>query len=342
MGNIAVIGAGAIGCRIAAHLAQQGTACVLVDGWQDHVDALNQSGLTFELQGRMQTFSTTAYHYDAPPAGHFDLVLLAVRSDETLKVLPLVQALLSDEGYVMSCQNGLNEEDIARAVGPQRTLGCSLILGARLMAPGHVLAIEGPDTLRLGEFQGGLTPRLQHIVSLLGACGTATATDNLIGYRWMKLVLNATGNTLLLLTGLNGGQLHHRADARRIIIAMAQEILRTALADGADPEPVLDIATSDWLAPGATESAALHERLAAHGDMLGARRLSMVADYEARGKTEIAEINGRVLDKATRRGIDAPLNTAVLRMVREMENQQRSADPTALDELLALFAGLTA
>lgn len=334
--NIAIIGAGAIGCRIAAHLAQQGTPCVLVDGWQDHVDALNRSGLTFEHQGRMQTFSTTAYHCDTPPTERFDVVLLAVRSDETQKMLPLVQALLADDGCVVSCQNGLNEEDIAQAVGPQRTLGCSLILGARLMAPGHVLAIEGPDTLRVGEFQGGRTPRLQYFASVLGACGTATATDNLIGYRWMKLVLNATGNTLLLLTGMNGAQLHDQPDARRIIIAMAQEILRTALADGAEPEPVLEIATVNWLAPSASESATLHERLAAHGRMLGPRRLSMVADFEARGRTEVGEINGKVLDKARRLGIATPLNAAVLRMVREMETQQRSASPLVLNELLTL------
>jgi 2-dehydropantoate 2-reductase len=335
--DIAIVGAGAIGCRIAAHLAQRGISSTLFDTWSEHVQALNERGLLLEnADGSRERFSVRARGFENPPDHRFDLVMLAVRSDGTDAALPLVRRLLKDDGCVLSCQNGLNEDAIAAAVGAQRTLGCSLVFGARLVAPGHVQELAGPDVLRTGELVGGTSERLDRIVDLLGACGTSTATPNLLGYRWMKLVLNGTGNTLLLLTGLDAQALHAREDARRAIIAVAREILGTAMAAGVSPEPVLDVEAEEWVSAGALASPRLHEALEAHGNMLGTRRLSMVADFAARGRTEVDHINGHVVRKAQSLGRAAPLNECVWRMVGEMEKGERQAQVSAIEEILRL------
>ncbi|RZI66951.1 MAG: hypothetical protein EOP80_18875, partial [Variovorax sp.] len=125
--DIAIVGAGAIGSRIAAHLAQQGTSCTLVDGWPEHVAALNRDGLRLQRAGREERFAVEAFGYDDLSPGRFGMVLLAVRSDATRAAMPVVRQLLDDDGFVVSCQNGLNEEEIAEAIGPERTLGCSMI-----------------------------------------------------------------------------------------------------------------------------------------------------------------------------------------------------------------------
>lgn len=332
--DIAIVGAGAIGCRIAAHLAQRGIASTLFDTWPEHVAALNAHGLLLEnVDGSSERFRLPAHGFDAEPAQRHDLVVLAVRSDGTEAALPLVQRLLKDDGCVLSCQNGLNEDAIAAAVGAQRTLGCSLVFGAKLVGPAHVRVLAGPDVLRTGELVGGASARLDRIVALLGACGTSTATPNLLGYRWMKLVLNGTGNTLLLLTGLDAEALHARDDARRAIIALAREILGTAIAAGVAPEPVLQVEAHEWVSGDATDAPRLHAALEAHGNMLGSRRLSMVADFEARGRTEVDHINGYVVRKAKSLGRAAPLNECVWRMVREMERGERKAGLQAIEEL---------
>lgn len=335
--KIAIVGAGAIGCRIAAHFAQRDIQAVLFDGWREHVAALNEGGLVLEgADGSRQTFPAVAHGYDTEAAlPRFDLVLLAVRSDDTEAVLPLVKKLVKDDGCVLSCQNGLNEDAIAAAVGKERTLGCSLIFGAKLVAPGRVLVLPGADVLRTGELVGGTSARLDRIVALLGACGTSTATYNLLGYRWMKLMLNATGNTLLLLSGLDAAALHAREDARRLIIALGREILGTALALGIEPEPVLDVPAAEWVAPGSGDSPTLHRALRDHGEGLGPRRLSMVADFEARGRTEVDHINGYVARKAAALGRAVPLNDKVWRMVKEMEAGQRKPGVQALADLAA-------
>lgn len=333
--SIAVVGAGAIGCRIAAHFAQRGVASTLFDGWREHVDALNARGLRLEYpDGRSETFATTACDLAVKgPSTRFDLVLLAVRSDETKAVLPLVKRLLRDDGCVLSCQNGLNEEVIAEAVGRDRTLGCSLVFGAKLHGPGVVRILAGPDVLRTGEYVGGHSPRLAAIVDLLGACGHSGSTSDLLGYRWMKLALNATGNTLLLITGLTARDLYAHEAARRLAIGLVREVLGTALALGITPEPVLEARAADWVVSGAEQDTRLHHALTRHGASLGARRLSMVADFEARGRTEVDYINGYVVRKARSLGRAVPLNDGVLRLVHEMEAGSRQPCMDALSEL---------
>nr|WP_255428047.1 ketopantoate reductase family protein [Ramlibacter cellulosilyticus] len=335
--RIAIVGAGAIGCRIAAHLAQHGIRTTLFDGWREHVQALQAGGLVLEAaDGSEQRFAVAAHGYDdAAPAAAFDVVLLAVRSDDTEAVLPLVRKLLDDQGCVVSCQNGLNEDLIAAAVGAERTLGCSLIFGARLAGPGRVRVLPGPDQLRTGEYAGGDSPRLRRLVELFGTCGTSSATANLLGYRWMKLVLNSTGNPLLLLTGLDAHGLHADADARRVIIGLTQEILATARDSGVEPEPVLGVPADQWLADGAPRAQVLHQALRAHGETLGTRRLSMVADFESRGRTEVDHLTGYVVRKARSLGRPVPWNERVWALVKDMELGRRQAGRDVLELVAA-------
>lgn len=330
---IAILGAGAIGCRLAAHLHDAGIRCDLFDGWPEHVAAIASNGLTFERHGEQRRIPLQAATCDAA-SGRYPFVFIAVRSDHTRSVLPLAQRLLAPDGVVVSCQNGLNEEEIAAVVGNERTLGCSMVFGARLLGPGHVQVLEGPDQLRVGGLEGAPPEAIEQVATFFRAAGTVTLTDNLIGYRWMKLVLNATGNPLLLLTGLTGAELHRDATARQVIVGLTREILRTAIASGARPEPVLGLPSQTWFSADAQDEC--HAALIAHGDSLGARRLSMVADFEARGRTEIDSITGKVVEKARALGIDAPLNQAVQRMVHAMESGQREASPSVLAELAAL------
>ena len=333
--RIAVVGAGAIGCRMAAHLAQAGVACTLFDTWPEHVAALQAHGLTLEHDGRRETWPVRAFSVAAPPQELFDVVLLAVRSDATAAMLPLVGQLLAPDGIAVSCQNGLNEDAMAQALGAERTLGCSLVFGARLTAPAHVVVLPGPDTLKVGELDGRDTPRLRHLAALLETCGTTTVTPNLLGYRWMKLVLNSIGNPLLLLSGETAASLHAKADARRLMIALAGEVLRTAAASGARAEPVLEVAAPTWCAPGARDDPRLHQALLAHGNSLGPRRLSMVADFEARGRTEVDHINGYVVAKARTLAVATPLNEAVVRRVKRLEAGTLQPGPLAMQPLLA-------
>lgn len=46
--KVAIAGAGAMGCRFGAMLAEAGVQVTLIDQWQEHIQTINQSGLRVE------------------------------------------------------------------------------------------------------------------------------------------------------------------------------------------------------------------------------------------------------------------------------------------------------
>lgn len=57
--KIAIAGAGAMGCRFGYMLLEAGHDVTLIDGWQEHVDAIRSKGLFVETE-------TTQKYYPIP------------------------------------------------------------------------------------------------------------------------------------------------------------------------------------------------------------------------------------------------------------------------------------
>ena len=115
--TITVYGAGAIGGTTGAALARAGHDVLLVDSAVAHVEAINAAGITIERRDGTVTARVPAITPDRL-GRDLDLVLLAVKSHHTAEVLRDLAPRLASGGTIVSLQNGLSEEQIARAVGP--------------------------------------------------------------------------------------------------------------------------------------------------------------------------------------------------------------------------------
>jgi 2-dehydropantoate 2-reductase len=136
--GITVYGAGAIGGITGAALAGAGHDVLLVDSFLPHVEAINANGLTVERDGAATTTRVPA----VTPAGlgrDLELVMLAVKSHHTADALRDLAPRIAASGVVVSLQNGLGEEQIAEAVGAERTVGCLVNWAADWLAPGRIL-----------------------------------------------------------------------------------------------------------------------------------------------------------------------------------------------------------
>src|SRR5262249_25113616 len=120
---IIVYGAGAIGGITGAALARAGHDVLLVDNAPPHVEAINAVGLAVERDGAVATTPLRAVTPTGLGRG-LELVLLAVKSQHTGDALRELAPRMAPNGAIVSLQNGLSEEAIARAVGPDRTVGC--------------------------------------------------------------------------------------------------------------------------------------------------------------------------------------------------------------------------
>ncbi len=134
----AVIGAGAIGGTVAAALVRDGHEVLLCDADTEHVAAINADGLRIEGPVEEHTVRVQAVTPDRLE-GPLEAVLLAVKAHHTAAAVAPVAPLLAADGFVVSLQNGFNEDAIAAAVGRQRVVGAFVNFGADVIAPGRIL-----------------------------------------------------------------------------------------------------------------------------------------------------------------------------------------------------------
>ncbi len=300
--RICVVGCGAVGALFAANLALLDDVDVWAyDVWREHVDAINDDGLTLtgagEIVGRMRA---TADPAELPPC---DFGIVATKSMHTGAAVAEV-AHAFREGSVCSVQNGVgNEEAIAEQV--ERVMRGTTFPAGKVVAPGRVQwDVKGDTTI--GPFEPRPAP-MAEIERLADACTRAgmptKAVTDARGPQWRKLIFNAATNPIGALTGLTHGRVCEDPALRALVTALVDEGKAVASAQAIrldeDPEGLIDYA--------------------ARPDVAYDHKASMLQDVEARRQTEIDFLNGGVARFGRDHGIPTPLNDAVTALIKAME-----------------------
>ena len=336
--TITVFGAGAIGGITGAELTRAGHDVLLVDRAADHVAAMNAAGLTVERRDGVSTVRVRAITPDALGGG-LELVLLAVKSQDTPAALDALTPRLAQDGAIVSMQNGLNEELIAAAVGARRTVGCLVNWAADWTAPGRIVH-GGEGALVLGELDGHPSPRVSGLAKLLDVVAPTRVSDNILGYTWAKHVYGA----LLVATAVVDAHVYdvveRSPDVQRMLIALVMESMRVADAAGIRLEAFDEYDPADY-------------RAAAHGDGAARERaMSIIArHYRAHTKTktgiwrdlavrrrptEVGALLGATVAKARTLGLTMPLTERLIAMIADLERGRRVMTWDNVDELVKL------
>src|SRR2546427_4413067 len=191
---------------------------------------MNAHGLAIDRREGSTTVPVRAITPGALGSG-LELVLLAVKSQDTPAALEILAPRLAADGAIVSLQNGLNEELIARAVGAARTVGCLVNWAADWIAPGRILH-GGHGALVLGELDGRMSDRVQGLAKLLAVVAPTEVTANILGYTWAKHVYGS----LLVATAVVDAHVYEvverSPDVQRMLIALVMESMRVAEASG--------------------------------------------------------------------------------------------------------------
>src|ERR1041384_5742045 len=102
--NVAIMGAGAIGCHFGALLGRAGPFAVLI-GRPVHVEAINKNGLLLETNTSRDYLPARASS-EASAVADADLILFCVKSQDTERAGAPMAAHLKPEATVLSLQNG--------------------------------------------------------------------------------------------------------------------------------------------------------------------------------------------------------------------------------------------
>ncbi len=327
-----VFGAGAIGGTVGAHMVRGGESVLFVDRDTAHVQAMQERGLT--IRGFAETFTVKveATTPDALP-DRLDTVLLACKAPATEDAVRSFRDRLAPDGGVVSLQNGLNELQIARLVGEERTIGAFVNFSADYLEPG-LIHFGGRGAFYIGELDGSITLRVQGLRRALGHWGNVQVTDNIWGFLWGKQAYGA----MLFATALTNDSMGDAIDQHRaVVVALAREVLRVAAAlrrtplgfDGFEPDA---IGSSDQT----TVDASL-ERLIAVRRTDEKTHSGVWRDMAVRKRrTEVDAHFGPIVADAHRLGLEVPLLERLIAMIHEVEDGSRPFAGANLDELAKL------
>jgi 2-dehydropantoate 2-reductase len=234
--QLTIIGAGAIGGTIGAHMIRAGHDVTFCDLDEAHVNAINEHGITIE--GPVENFTVKAVAIlPSQLPETLGNVAIAVKSHHTSDAAELLRGRLALDSYVVTLQNGLTADDIAEVVGAARVVVSFINFGADYLAPGRIMQ-GNIGTFRVGELAGNeITPRVREIVADFPY---AEATNNILGFLWGKEAYGAmlyAGAT----SDLSIADHLENPKYRPLMKAIAQEVLAQAPVkpesfDGFDPD----------------------------------------------------------------------------------------------------------
>lgn len=347
--RIAIIGTGAVGGYVGAHMAQAGEDVTFVDMWPENVETMRRDGLRIthlrdvpEFRVPVRALHVTdlqALSREAP----IDIAFVCVKSYDTAWATMMVKQYLAPDGYVVSLQNCINEETVAGVVGWGRTLGAiASQITVDLCEPGHVRRAAGKGgaahtVFRVGEPHGRITDRAKQVARLVALSDSTQVTANLWGERWSKLVANAMANGLSACTGLVTREILREDRLRHFTARLGAEAIRIGQALGYDLEEVHHLDPEVIARAGEGDPTALRHydehRLAEVAKGGGAHRPSMGQDMQKGRRTEIEFLNGFIVARGQEIGIAAPANAALTDIVRRVERRELAPDPRHILDL---------
>jgi len=182
--KFAILGAGALGTILGAHLSRAGHEVVMI-ARGDRARTLQRQGLVLnglsDIKARPQVIDDPKKLLDTGTLIIATKAIDSAQALDTLKHLRLENAL--------SVQNGvLKNELLARVFGNSRVLGAMADFSGELLANGEVKFTRNV-CLHLGEEKGGASERAEALASAIDSAGVrCVAASNIRTREWSKYV----------------------------------------------------------------------------------------------------------------------------------------------------------
>ncbi len=306
--KFAVVGAGPVGCVVAAHLAAKGHEVTLCDILPELLEPALDPGIVIDgAESLTARVTRTTTHVDELAQHAPDVIFVTTKATALPLIASAIQGFHREGMYVVSWQNGIDTELVlAEALGRPWVMRAVVNLGVGLPAPGHVhMAFHHPPHY-VQELDPAGRQAAQAVARVLTDSGLTTEhTDRIVGMVWRKTVMNAAMNPVCALTGMTMAQAMRDPFVEDMVDRLMKEGIRVARAN--------EISLGWDYYPFAME----YMRSA------GDHKPSMLMDVEAKRRTEIDYINGKIVEYGDRAGVPTPYNRMIQALVKGREQTLR-------------------
>jgi 2-dehydropantoate 2-reductase len=242
--------------------------------------------------------------YSADSLTEADLVLLLVKSQDTLSAVKDVAHLISDSCPLLCLQTGLGNMEVASKIIPRE----NILLGITFMS-GTALSEArvrqgGLAKTYIGELNGTFTKRLENINHVFNRCGIETQmVKRIIGRLWCKVIVYSAINPVSSILKIPNGNLLSKMESVILMKKLLDEGKRVADAHA------IDLVYPDLYA-------LLFDACKQSSNNLS----SMLQDLLNDRRTEIDAQNGAICDFAEGKGVSTPTQHTMVQLIKLLEH----------------------
>jgi 2-dehydropantoate 2-reductase len=302
--SFAVVGAGPVGCIVAAFLAKGGYRVTLCDVLPELTAPALNPGIIIEGAEHLQeVVSNTSGNVDDLADEHPDVIILTVKAGALPLIASAIESFYHKGMYVVSWQNGIDTELVlSQHLGKTAVMRAVVNYGCILVKPGHVhMAFH-----HVPHFIQELDPDAQNAAIAIAEAFTMSGlvthhTDQIVSMVWRKAILNSCMNPVCAVTGLTMTQAMNDPIVFQTVDALIKECVKVARAN--------EIALGWDFYPYCIE----------YMKMAGDHKPSMLIDIEMKRRTEIDFMNGKFVEYGEQAGIETPYNRTLRSLVKALE-----------------------
>jgi 2-dehydropantoate 2-reductase len=294
-----MLGAGGVGGYFGAKLARAGEDVTFLARGA-HLAAIRTNGLRVRSAIDGEWVVKAAAVEDPaglPPA---DVVVLAVKANDTEDALVRARPAIGSDTAVVSLQNGVRSaEMIDRVLGPGHAVGGAAYIFATIEEPG-VIAHRLLGRITFGELDGRRTPRAERLRAALSAAGIPVELSaDIRRVMWEKYLLICAQAGMTALARVPAGVLRAHEPTWAMYRAIVEEVAAVGRAEG--------VTLADDAVDGVMEAAAA---------LAPTAYSSMHHDLSTGKPLELDALHGHLVRLGQRHGVPTPMTFAVYAALR--------------------------
>lgn len=321
--KIAILGAGAIGCTLAARLILSGCDSVSLIARGENFQVLSKQGIYLkDLTGEyhVQPYQVVE---DLTQLDKQDIVFIATKSNALPQIVQSLQHVLHAESLVIPLMNGIPfwyfyqqeaqqdipvvkcldaDQQLIQQFPLVHLIGAVVFITAELKSYGKVES-NNPYLLILGEPTHQITSRLTAVKKIFVDTEIELRiTEHIRDQIWTKVIANLSSNPLSVVAGATLKDIYSHPYLREITLQITQEVRQVAASYGArisiDPMTFLQL-----------------------GADMGEIHTSMWYDYQKKQPLEMAGIAEAVLELAERFNCPMPVTKHICNLTHYLSQQ---------------------
>ncbi len=333
--KIGVVGAGAVGCTVAALLAKAGYDVELAKIYKSQFNLTNNVALTISGEfGDHNVLVNTCKGIDKFSSLK-DFIFIFSRANDAKKSCSIALKYLTPNGKIVTLQNVFTLDEVLEVVPRDKLLG--LIIGwSPIKNDYNNISILSNGINVIGPFCPNLDSSLLLLKQVLNNITPTYITNNLVGLAISRLIINSAISSLGCITGARLGNLMEIKNVKKLFEGLFKEDMAIAKARGIKITPYCkEFDYYELMKPGFASFLQRRRKLSQLGRQNPYVVSSILRNIENNKQTEIDYTIGYFIKQGKKLNIKTPLNSRLYEMISDIENHEIGIFPdNAMDYYL--------